>query len=130
MRALECLVHEATHGNLSSSRRVNDWMAWGLGALPLLHNVQLERTTHLRHHSWFWVTGKDPEVERSRLMGIDRLPAPNGRAAAAILVRGFAPYLIGAGQAFFLPIGERLIVRSMRLGLWLLAAVFFAWSGC
>jgi beta-carotene hydroxylase len=45
-------LHEAVHANVASRDR--DWIniAIGMtGAIPLLHNVRLHRTTHLAHHA-------------------------------------------------------------------------------
>lgn len=118
-RALECLIHEATHMNLSHSKQVNDRLAWALAVLPLAHNLATERASHLGgHHRYFWVAERDPDYQRYQKMGLDRLPAGSYHELVQILVCGFIPYLRGALPAFFVPAGESSRQRAARMGFW------------
>jgi fatty acid desaturase len=130
-RALECLIHEGAHFNLSRNRRLNDGAAWLFGALPLLHNLTTERDAHLKlHHSSakFW-TEEDPDWLRYRASQVDRLPADNRWELVTILVPGFFRYLPGTLRAFFFPQFEPLTIRCVRLGFWVITFIVFAAAG-
>lgn len=121
-RALECLIHEAVHVNLSPNMKFNDRLAWILAALPLGHNVITERRSHLiGHHKYFWDLERDPDYRRYRQIGIDRLPAHSYRELLYILTEGFIPYIKSTVPAFFLPQHEEIKTKYLRLAFWVLA---------
>lgn len=61
LRALECLVHEASHFNWSCRyRRMNDVLGFLLAGLPTGASVRDYRTSHLLHHGRFG-TADDPD---------------------------------------------------------------------
>ncbi len=51
-RALSNLVHDASHGNLFSSEKVNDSIADLLAAFPTFDTVEAYRKSHLGHHRY------------------------------------------------------------------------------
>ncbi len=64
-------LHESVHRNVSRSRPRLNTLVGLLGALPLFHNVELHRLTHLGHHAHLnnpekdtdhWVAGSNPIV--------------------------------------------------------------------
>lgn len=61
-RALGNLLHEASHGNLSTNRQVNDRLAHLLLAAPLLTNLSVYRDQHGRHHAWLGDPERDPDI--------------------------------------------------------------------
>jgi fatty acid desaturase len=60
-RALGNLLHEASHGNLSQRRDVNDYLAHLLLAAPLLNSLTVYRELHARHHAWLGDSLRDPD---------------------------------------------------------------------
>jgi fatty acid desaturase len=117
-RALENLVHEATHYNLSPNRRLNDVLGWALGALPLFHNLDTERAGHLAgHHARFWNPAEDPDWKRYLALGADKL-GTGVRPLVQALTGGLATYFLGTVKTFFLPAGEQRRQRLLRLGFW------------
>src|SRR6266581_2456448 len=113
-RALECLIHEATHVNLSRKVWLNDLLAWIFAVLPLGHNLDTERMSHLAgHHKSFWDIDRDPDYRRYRAMGIDKLPAHTYRELLRILARGFIPYMKGIVPTFFIPASESFRLRCI-----------------
>lgn len=61
-RALGNLLHEASHGNLSQRRDVNDYLAHLLLAAPLLGSLNIYRELHARHHAWLGDSQRDPDL--------------------------------------------------------------------
>lgn len=57
---LAILMHEASHGMLFKSRRLNDWLGQALIAWPVVIDMTLYRKRHMAHHR-FTRTEKDPE---------------------------------------------------------------------
>jgi len=47
---LAILMHDAAHGLLFDSRRLNEWVATWLCAAPVFTSLQLYRPYHLKHH--------------------------------------------------------------------------------
>ncbi|MBN3786560.1 fatty acid desaturase [Burkholderia sp. Ac-20353] len=61
-RALGNLLHEASHGNLSARRHINDYLAHLLLAAPLLNSLPVYRDLHARHHAWLGDPQRDPDL--------------------------------------------------------------------
>jgi fatty acid desaturase len=61
-RALGNLLHEAGHGNLSTHRRINDYLAHLLLAAPLLNSLPVYRDLHARHHACLGDPQRDPDL--------------------------------------------------------------------
>ncbi len=92
LQSFENLLHEAGHGNLARSQKVNDWIAEYLIALPILKSFPLYKPMHLRHHRYLGDPEKDP----------DFIPSPKpGEPAMAIFMRKF---------------GSRLFIRHALIG--------------
>jgi len=126
-RALECLVHEATHMNLSRKVLVNDMLGWIFAALPLGHNLITERHSHLLgHHRHFWEHDLDPDFQRYHEIGIDQLPAKSIKELMQILIKGFVPYVNSVIPAFFIPKNEKLTHFFLRISFWCSVIAMFA----
>lgn len=92
MRGLECLVHEASHCNLSRARRLNDMLADLLCAWPVLSEVAKYRQSHLVHHRSLGHE-TDPDrvrYERLNLQTLDRSTTP--ALVFGVLIR-LLPYI-------------------------------------
>jgi fatty acid desaturase len=61
-RALGNLLNEASHGNLSARRQINDYLAHLLLAAPLLTSLSVYRDQHARHHAWLGDPKRDPDI--------------------------------------------------------------------
>lgn len=70
-RALGNLLHEASHGNLSPNRHLNDLLAHLLLAAPLLNSLTVYRELHARHHAWLGDAQRDPDLLPSLARGGD-----------------------------------------------------------
>lgn len=77
-RALECLVHEASHWNLHrTSRTINDFLGSFFAAVPVFSSLGAFRALHAPHHLQFGGP-TDPDKRRHRELnakGIDRTAA-------------------------------------------------------
>lgn len=74
MRGLECLVHEASHYNVTKNKAINDIIGNVFAAFPVFSNVNNYRISHTRHHSQLGRNG-DPDLPRHidlNLTEIDR----------------------------------------------------------
>lgn len=72
-RGLECLIHEASHGNWHRARpRLNDAAANLLAAYPVASSVSTFRASHTPHHENFG-TAADPDYARYMELDLDRL---------------------------------------------------------
>ncbi|HWG98511.1 MAG TPA: fatty acid desaturase [Pilimelia sp.] len=95
LRALECLVHEASHFNWSRRRRgLNDALAFALAALPTGARIADYRESHLRHHGRFG-TADDPDRQRYEELRLEELDRSSLRAFTAGLARRFGAYQRG-----------------------------------
>jgi fatty acid desaturase len=73
-RGLECLVHGASHSDISENGKTNDLLADGLIALPVLQTVGSFRPNHLHHSSFAYEHDpcrirmtQHPDVQRGKL---------------------------------------------------------------
>lgn len=90
LRALECLVHEASHFNWSRShRRANDRFAAVLAGVPTGQRIARYRAEHLLHHGRLG-SEEDPDLRRYAeldVAGLDRSgPLAYGRTLLVRLV--------------------------------------------
>ncbi|PZR44909.1 fatty acid desaturase family protein [Paraburkholderia fungorum] len=101
-RALGNLLHEASHGNLSRNRHLNDFFAHLLLAPPLLNSLPVYRELHARHHAWLGDTRRDPDLLPPLAREGDRWLRVYARYLAKLsLIRGsLAGHLI-AGQPHY-----------------------------
>jgi fatty acid desaturase len=84
-RALSNLVHDASHRNLFSSKRVNDFAANFLAAYPMLDTVSAYREGHLKHHRHLGERHNDPDYENHIRYGFDDKNPPKGMALSTFL---------------------------------------------
>lgn len=95
LRALECLVHEASHYNWSRRRRLlNDVLAMVLVSAPTGAPIGEYRTAHLLHHGRFG-TSDDPDRVRYVELGVEELRRARLGTFARDLVRRLPRYQIG-----------------------------------
>ena len=73
MRALENLVHEASHNNLFSTAPLHRRLQ-ALYAFPVFRLLEDYRHSHMMHHKHLGDPQKDPDVVRFHELGLDRLP--------------------------------------------------------
>ena len=73
MRALENLVHEASHHNLFPSAHLHRRLQF-LYAFPIFRVLEDYRRSHLVHHKHLGDPQKDPDAVRLYNLGLDRLP--------------------------------------------------------
>lgn len=94
MRGLECLVHEASHYNLTRNRALNDALADGLCAWPVLSQVANYRKSHMVHHRAFGHE-TDPDRIRFAALGIDTLDRSDPWRFSIGVARRLLPYIPG-----------------------------------
>jgi fatty acid desaturase len=70
-RALSNLVHDASHGNLFSNRKMNDFFANFFSAYAVFETVGNYRRGHLKHHQFLGLTGLDPDTDSHLRYGFD-----------------------------------------------------------
>jgi fatty acid desaturase len=61
-RGLSNLTHDAAHGNLYSTRKINDSVANIFCALPMFETVNFYRKGHFKHHTWLGHEKNDPDA--------------------------------------------------------------------
>ena len=95
LRALECLVHEASHFNWSRRHRaLGDALAAVLAGVPTGARIADYRQNHLLHHGRFG-TAADPDRQRYEHLGLEDLDRSGLRSYALGLLRRFVPYQRG-----------------------------------
>ena len=115
-RALENLIHEATHYNLCENKILNDVLGWTCAALPLGHNINKERLSHIQgHHQLFWENELDPDFKRYKNAGFDKLPVESFFELFNILFRGFIRYIYDTILYFILPQNEKILHFFVRI---------------
>ena len=73
MRAMENLVHEASHSNLFSSAPLHQRSQF-LYAFPVFRVLEDYRRSHMVHHKHLGNPQKDPDILRLHALGLDHLP--------------------------------------------------------
>ncbi|USC51053.1 fatty acid desaturase family protein [Streptomyces filamentosus] len=95
LRALENLVHEASHYNWSRHRRrLNDVLGYLLAAAPTGSRISAYRTSHLLHHGRFG-TAEDPDRYRYAELDMEALPRTSVRLFAAGVCTRLLRYQLG-----------------------------------
>jgi fatty acid desaturase len=112
MRGLECLVHEASHCNLSRARRLNDMLADLLFAWPVLSEVDQYRQSHLIHHR-FLGHETDPDRVRYERLNLQKLD----RSTTSTLIFGILIRLLPYIPSWWWAIGVS-STTVIRFGLW------------
>lgn len=132
LRALECLVHEASHFNWSRRyRTLGDVLATLLAGVPTGARIADYRASHLVHHGRFG-TLSDPDRQRYEELGLEDLNRSGVAAYVLGLLEKFGPYHRGwlstlgsAPVATVLPLGWCAIV--IVLPGWLMEG--WVWAG-
>ena len=91
MRALENLVHEASHKNLFSSAHLHQRLQF-LYAFPVCRVVEDYRRSHIMHHKHLGDPQKDPDIVRLYSLGLDHLPERPAWYLLGIPMTGFLTY--------------------------------------
>ncbi|MDX2709720.1 fatty acid desaturase [Streptomyces sp. PA03-6a] len=92
LRALECLVHEASHFNWSRRyRKLGDVLATLLAGVPTGARIADYRASHLVHHGRFG-TLSDPDRQRYEELGLEDLNRSGTAAFVLGLLQKFGPY--------------------------------------
>ena len=95
LRALECLVHEASHFNWSRSHRTaNDALAAVLAGAPTGAKIGDYRESHLLHHGKFG-TNLDPDYTRYQELDIESIPRSDPVQFALAVTGRLAKYQVG-----------------------------------
>lgn len=95
LRALECLVHEASHFNWSRHyRRMNDVLVFLLAGLPTGISVREYRASHLLHHGRFG-TSNDPDRVRYQELRLEALRRDSWASFLGGLISRFYRYQLG-----------------------------------
>ena len=95
LRALECLVHEASHFNWSRSHRTaNDTLATVLAGAPTGAKIVDYRESHLLHHGKFG-TNLDPDLTRYQELDIESIPRSDPVRFALAVAGRLAKYQVG-----------------------------------
>lgn len=112
LRALENLVHEASHYNWSRHhRKVNDFLATAVAALPVGARIADYRAGHLRHHGAFG-TRTDPDLLRYQALHLESLDRRSLPTFTSAVVRRLPAYQRG----WFREIGVNPLVSLLPLG--------------
>ena len=91
MRALENLVHEASHNNLFSSPRLHQRLEF-LYAFPVFRLLKDYRRSHLMHHKHLGDPLKHPDLVQLYILGLDCLPERPLWCLFGIPLTGFLTY--------------------------------------
>jgi fatty acid desaturase len=95
LRALECLVHEASHFNWSRNHRhLNDILGCLLAGLPTGAKIETYRTSHLLHHGRFG-TVDDPDLTRYRQLNVEGVRRSSRRIFAWDIFVRLPKYQLG-----------------------------------
>lgn len=70
-RALSNLVHDASHGNLLSNRKMNDFLTNVFAAYAGFESVANYRRGHFKHHRFLGLKGLDPDTDSHFRYGFD-----------------------------------------------------------
>ncbi|KAL9586793.1 MAG: hypothetical protein Q9212_000679 [Teloschistes hypoglaucus] len=91
MRALENLVHEASHNNLFESAYSHRHFQF-LYAFPVFKIVEDYRRSHLVHHKHLGDRQRDPDILRLFSLGLDQLPERPNWYLFGLPMTGFLTY--------------------------------------
>ncbi|MDX3500426.1 fatty acid desaturase family protein [Streptomyces sp. ATCC51928] len=95
LRALECLVHEASHFNWSRRHRTaGDILATVLAGAPTGARIADYRTSHLLHHGRFG-TAEDPDRTRYEELDLENLDRSGVLPYTLGMIRRFGAYQRG-----------------------------------
>ncbi len=120
MRALNNLVHEASHKLLFANPQANRWAGMLLCAFPIGASMHAYRRSHGRHHRLLGDPVYDPDRVRYRELGVEDLPMARGRLVRrflrVLLLVEIPNYVIGTLRPF---VHTTETPRSEMAALWL-----------
>ncbi len=90
-RGLENLAHEGSHYNWTRRRKLNDFLADGLVALPIASRVKSYRAGHALHHRRFG-TSDDPDLQRYAALTLEAVDRSSIRRFVAAVARRLPAY--------------------------------------
>lgn len=125
MRAMENLVHEASHNNLFPSATLHQRLQC-LYAFPVFRILQDYRRSHMVHHKHLGDPQKDPDVLRLHDLGLDRLPERPVWYLLGLPMTGYLTYeyLTTTFREFWVSSSSRL----SKIVFWLAVLLAVWWS--
>jgi fatty acid desaturase len=90
-RALECMVHEASHRNWQRQGRWNDLLANVLAGFPTASQVGEYRRSHMVHHARLG-SDDDPDIQRYEKFDLESMTGLRGTELAQGVVRRLPAY--------------------------------------
>ncbi len=134
--SLAVLMHEAGHGTLFTSERLNQWVGQWLCALPTLGNLSTYATGHLAHHRLAG-TPRDPDLPNYQAYPITResfrrkvwrdLTGQTGIKLLLSLAKGGAGNMEQPGVSGRFLLVKQVFVQTVIFGLLLLAGIGWTW---
>ena len=134
--SLAVLMHEAGHGTLFTSRRLNQWVGQWLCALPTLGNLSTYATGHLEHHRLAG-TRRDPDLPNYQAYPITwesfrrkvwrDLTGQTGIKLLLGLAKGGAGNMEQPGVSGRFLLVKQVFVQTVFFGLLFLAGIGWTW---
>jgi len=119
MRALNNLVHEASHNALFRSRKLNLWIG-RLCALPIFLSMTDYKTSHMLHHARLGCDG-DPDLIRERQLMADKPANQRNWLLCLVNLPGkYVTYVVGSlylGPTHLQSLAIRLLLIAVLVGL-------------
>jgi len=116
-RALECMVHEASHRNWQRQGRWNDLLANLLAGFPTASQVGAYRKSHMVHHARLG-SAEDPDILRYREFDLEAMTGLSGVELTKGVVRRLPRY----NWSWYTTIGTSPVTLLLS-GLWYAAMV-------
>lgn len=135
MRALENLLHVASHNQLCANKQLNQWVGLLFCALPLGSSFYAYRKSHMIHHRYLGDQKVDPDFQRYKHLGLHELPYGRQRFFVILLRMlcfiDIPKYIWGTLSSVVytkgIPTSEWVARGGSILGLVLAASYFDAW---
>ena len=134
--SLAVLMHEAGHGTLFTSRRLNQWVGQWLCALPTLGNLSTYARGHLEHHRLAG-TRRDPDLPNYQAYPITwksfrrkvwrDLTGQTGIKLLLSLAKGGAGNMEQPGVSGRFLLVKQVFVQTVIFGLLFLAGIGWTW---
>lgn len=137
MRALDNLMHEASHGLLFKNRTLNRWIGSLFAAYPVFTSYSTYSKSHFMHHKYLWDPEKDPDTQRYALIGLDKPQEHPWKFIFAHIIKPIfllhvPKYIYGTIHVNLFSKEESLLEKWSRLLYWLIiitcSIVFGFWK--
>ena len=135
MRALDNLLHEASHGAFFQNRNLNNILGMLLCAFPIGSSMHAYRKSHTTHHSSLGDAEKDPDYIRYKKIGVDKLPFEKNklirRYLRVVFLRDTLEYLKNTFSSFIYVKGTPTFEIGLRIAFFLtvgLTVGYFGWT--